>query len=258
MFPRDRQEMNLLTQQQQPITFQERLRTLMQQDARYSSVVNVAGGKVIYTTNLLDGAVYLIERGQVKVVSQVTDSGKSCLLGIYGAGDIFGETCVAGAEQGAETAIAMKATALRKMSFVRLRARLRETGLFEDFARHLAMRMLEQQTIITELTTLPSEYRLATTLVRLSCRSEEHRPYNRRITEQISCQELSEMVGTTRSRIGYFLRKFREENLIATAPGCFLVINENAFIDYIQAALQKDLPLASHIHARALGGVDAR
>jgi CRP/FNR family transcriptional regulator, cyclic AMP receptor protein len=234
---------NLLTAQQPPVTFRERLRILMQQDARYSPLLNVASGKVIYTGDRLDDAIYLVDRGLVKVVSQVTESGKSCLLGIYRAGDVFGETCIVGAGRAAETAIAIRAAALRKMSSARFRLQLRERGWFEDFARHLAMRVLEQQMIITEFATLSSEQRLATTLVRLSCPSEdrEHGPYNRQIKEQISCQQLAEMVGTTRSRIGYFLKKFREQGLIALASGCFLTINENAFVDYVRAALQKEI-----------------
>jgi CRP/FNR family transcriptional regulator, cyclic AMP receptor protein len=212
----------------------------MQQDAHYSPPLNVASGKIIYARDRLDDAIYLVERGQVKV-SQITESGKSCLLGIYVAGNVFGETSVVGAGRSAEMAVAMRPTVLRKMSSVRFWARLREGGLFEDFARHLAMRVLEQQLVITELATLSSEYRLATTLVRLSCTSEGHGPHNRQIKEPISCQELSEMVGTTRSRIGYFLKKFRELGLIATTPLYFLLINEDALIDYVQAALKKEI-----------------
>ncbi|GAB3555666.1 CRP-like cAMP-binding protein [Actinopolyspora lacussalsi] len=192
-------------------------------------------GENIYTCGKSDPVVYLVSRGQVKS-SMLSQSGKRCLLAIHTAGDLFGESCLLNAER-SEEATAMTEVVLKRIPSDRFLAALASNGALEEFVTYLVGRMAEQQQVITNLVTVDSEKRLAATLLRLA-RKLGRRDTDRLLIEQyITQEELSGMVGTTRSRVGYFLKRFRADGFIRTLPGAFIEVNEARLNKYLQLSV---------------------
>lgn len=103
---------------------------------------------------------------------------------------------------------------------------LSDAGLREEFVLYLARRLSEQQQMITGLVTEDSEYRLAAVLLNLGCKIGKRENHRLRIEQRITQEELSSMVGTTRSRVGYFLKRFRAAGLVERAGDSCLVVDE--------------------------------
>jgi CRP-like cAMP-binding protein len=192
----------------------------------------VAKRQVVYGSGVSARSIYLIQSGQVKLIS-VTASGRECVLAIYSACDFFGELSVAGGCR-QETAIAMADSVITEIptdTFLRL---LTVEGLHEDFMRSLINRSAAQQELITNLITIDSEQRLGKTLLDLAGKLGKKDVKNIRIDLRISQEELSMMVGTTRSRISVFLQKFRNLGLISTSADRFLTVDERAMAEYLE------------------------
>lgn len=211
-----------------------RLGEALAEESAHATRVRVGRGGHIYNCGDHDPSIYLIESGQVKTLTYSPD-GKQCLLSIYASGDIFGELCMA-CEGRTETATAMRSTCLRRIPYPRLRAAMHDGDLMEAFLAHLTRRLSEQQQIITNLVTMDSERRLASALLTLAQKLGKEAPRGTRIDQRITQEELSGMVGTTRSRVGYFLKRFCEAGLVQRPPGSFLVVNENNLVDYLEGA----------------------
>lgn len=206
------------------LLFGERLRASIRPTLPFASTVNVSKGKHIYICGDQDDNVYLIETGQIKTLALSPDA-KACLLAIYTDGDLFGELCLTGGRR-VETATAMKDSVLKKIKRDNFLRRLTEDALHESFIKYLVQRLAEQQDIIRTLVTADSEHRLAAALLQLANKLGKRDGGNITIERKISQQELSDMVGTTRTRIGHFLQKFRGLRLIVSAPEAFLIVNE--------------------------------
>ena len=176
--------------------------------------------------------VYFIKSGQIKLIITSAD-GKECILAIHGAGDVFGEMCVSGLRERVETATAMKATTLKQMPCAQFFDRLNRDSLMRGFVSYLAVRIADQQQVIANLVTVDSEQRLGQTLLQLARTMGKKDPRSIRIELKITHEELSEMVGTTRSRISLFMQRFRNLGLIETNEDHFLVIKEHNLDAYL-------------------------
>jgi CRP-like cAMP-binding protein len=205
-------------------------------DSLCASTIKLERRDVVYGCLDGDRSMYLVEAGQLKAVAPSRD-GKECLLGIYTAGDVFGELCLIDSER-TETVTAMAPTLLRRISAARVVAALSDAGLREEFVRYLANRLFEQQQLITDLVTADSEYRLAAILLHLARKLGKRDAHLLRIDERITQEELSGMVGTTRSRVGFFLKRFRAAGLVSRAAGCFLVVNEPRLATFMAGGYQ--------------------
>ena len=176
--------------------------------------------------------VYFIETGQIKLLL-LSPEGKECLLAIHSGGDIFGELCLTGTGARMETATAMKQTRLKQIPCAQFFARLNRDALSEGFVRYLAVRIADQQQVIANLVTVDSEQRLGKTLLQLARTLGKKDPRSIRIELKITHEELSEMVGTTRPRISFFMQRFRNLGLIETNSDHFLIIKEHKLTDYL-------------------------
>ncbi len=194
--------------------------------------VRIAKRDFVYASGQRDAMVYLIESGQVKLVLP-TPEGKECLLSIRTEGDIFGELCLTGQNTRLETAVAMKDTTLRQIPLRTFLTCFKQESLLEGLVQYLALQISEQQEVIAMLATENSEHRLAKTLMHLGEKIGRNGNGWTRIEQKISHEELSRMVGTTRPRVGIFLKKFRELGLIRLSPERYLVIDENRLRDYM-------------------------
>lgn len=188
-------------------------------------------GENIYFSSDSDSNLYLIESGQVKI-SIPTVSGKTHLLAIYTSQDIFGESCLTGTNRH-EIATAMQPSVIRCIPYSLLMNKLESCGLMVEFVKYLANRLSEQQLVITDFATANSEYRLAVVLYRLAEKLGMENNGKLAVKDRVSLQELSEMVGTTRSRVGYFMKKFRDLGMLSNNPQYFFVANRNRFSSYL-------------------------
>jgi CRP/FNR family transcriptional regulator, cyclic AMP receptor protein len=180
-----------------------------------------------------DRSIYLIEHGQVKAVA-TSHGGKECLIGIYTAGEVFGELSII-CPQRTEMVTTMTPVVLRRIHAAKALNELSDTSSRDEFIRRLTQRLLEQQRLIVDLVTTDSEHRLATILLYLGRKLGRREGPLLHIESRITQEELASMVGTTRSRVGYFLKRFIEAHMVARTGAAFLVLHEPRIQHFISA-----------------------
>jgi CRP/FNR family cyclic AMP-dependent transcriptional regulator len=190
------------------------LRELFNRVARIEAPVRVDAQQAIYANGDDDDSMYLIESGQVKL-SMASAEGKDCLLAIYTAGEAFGESCF-GSGKRFENATAMQPTVVRRASRRALLNEAERARGTETLLRHVVSRLVERQTAVFDLVTMPSEQRLAKVLLGFAEKLGKVEGAFVSL-ERISHEDLSQMVGTTRPRITAFMQRFRQLGLIETA-----------------------------------------
>lgn len=218
-----------------PSMFGEQLRTLVQENSISATTIRIPKHSHVYNCGERDGNIYIVESGQVRTVSLSRD-GKRCLLSIYADGDVFGELCML-RDGRTETATAMTMVALRRIPKARLLEVVAEKGLKGSFIQHLTGRLSEQQRIITTLVTMDSEQRLAAVLLRLARKLGRRQGEYLRIAERISQEELAWMVGTTRSRIGFFLKGFIDAGFVCRTGESHLLVHEELLTGYVESLM---------------------
>ena len=212
--------------------FKKQLRDSLERETIHSRTLTLARHAHAYTAGDHDDMVYVIVRGQIKLL-MLSPEGKEGLLAIHTTGDIFGELCLSGSQVRQETAVAMEETKLQKIPAARFLERLQRDSLFETFVQYLTARISDQQQVIANLVTVDSEQRLGKTLLQLARKLGKQDPRSIRIEQKISHEELSEMVGTTRPRISEFMQRFRRLGLIENTAERFLIIKEKKLTEYL-------------------------
>ncbi|MGE5307281.1 MAG: Crp/Fnr family transcriptional regulator [Alphaproteobacteria bacterium] len=222
----------MIQQTAQADKFKQQLRESLQRDRLNSHAVKIARHTNVYTCGDQDGMIYFIESGQIKLL-MLSPEGKECLLAIHSAGDIFGELSLSGSGARLETATAMEETSLKQISCSQFLARLSRDSLLDGFVRYLAGRIADQQQLIADMVTVDSEQRLGKTLLQLAHTLGKKEPRGLRIELQISHEELSEMVGTTRPRITQFIHRFQDLGLIERNFRRSLIVQEDKLTAYL-------------------------
>jgi CRP/FNR family cyclic AMP-dependent transcriptional regulator len=174
--------------------------------------VRYVRGAVVFAQGAQANSVFYIQEGGVKL-AVLSSAGKEAVVAILGPGDFFGEGCLAGQPQRMGTAKAvMRTTLLRipKRDMVRL---LHERPEFSDrFIEHMLTRNIRIEEDLIDQLFNSSEKRLARTLLLLARYGKED--VTPRVLPKLSQETLAEMVGTTRSRVNFFMNKFRKLGLI--------------------------------------------
>jgi CRP/FNR family transcriptional regulator, cyclic AMP receptor protein len=156
--------------------------------------------------------VLYIQKGEVKL-SVINESGKEAVVGLLGAGDFFGEGCLAGQRMRIGSATSITPTSIliiEKSEMMRvLRTEQAFSGRFMSYVLSRNIRIEED--LIDQLFN-SSEKRLARILLLLAHYGSESQPLN--MLPKISQQTLAEMIGTTRSRVNFFMNKFRKLGFI--------------------------------------------
>jgi CRP-like cAMP-binding protein len=171
-----------------------------------------APGKAIFVQGDPSDAMYYIEKGKIKL-AVVSKRGKEAVIAILGPKDFLGEECLAGQQYRISSA-----TPITECNVVRIEkkaavAALRADPVFSEiFLAHLLGRNIRTQEDLVDQLFNSSEKRLARTLLLLVNYGSEH-PQEMKIPK-ISQETLAEMVGTTRSRVNYFMNKFRKLGFI--------------------------------------------
>ncbi len=215
-----------------PACFGEFLKSCFSLPATRTTVRRLEAREVLFWWgDTSDDRLYLIVDGCVKTLVN-SRRGKECLLGIYTRHDIVGESCLLGEER-TETAMAMVPTSLVQIRRTQFLEHLSDHELRAEWLRYLTARLQEQQEVIAAMVTADSEQRLAATLLRLARKLGRPQAGRLHIDQRITQEELADMVGTTRSRVGLFLKRFRREGLIDLSPGSRLIVQEERLQAYV-------------------------
>jgi CRP/FNR family cyclic AMP-dependent transcriptional regulator len=169
-------------------------------------------GESIFTQG--DGAVTVmyIQRGGVKL-SVVNGSGKEAVVAMFGPTDFFGEGCMAGQTVRMATATALAPTTLLVIEKNEmLRVLHEEHELSDRFISYMLAHNIRVEEDLVDQLFNSSEKRLARTLLLLARYGKQDHPD--RALPQVSQETLAEMIGTTRSRVNFFMNKFRKLGFI--------------------------------------------
>ena len=157
-------------------------------------------------------AVFYIQKGKAKV-TVISEQGKEAVVAILGPGEFFGEGCLAGQTQRIATvAIMTEAVVMRLDKTAIVRVIHKEPAFSELFIAHLLGRTIRIEADLVDQLFNSSEKRLARLLLLLANFGKEGKPEP--IIAKISQETLAEMIGTTRSRVSFFMNKFRKLGFI--------------------------------------------
>ena len=174
--------------------------------------VRFVKGAVVFEQGGPANSVFYIQEGGVQL-AVLSSGGKEAIVAMLGPGDFLGEGCLAGQSLRMGTAKAVMRTALLripKSDMVRL---LHERPEFSDrFIEHMLTRNIRIEEDLVDQLFNSSEKRLARTLLLLARYGREDA--NARVLPKLSQETLAEMVGTTRSRVNFFMNKFRKLGFI--------------------------------------------
>jgi CRP-like cAMP-binding protein len=158
-------------------------------------------------------SIFYIHKGKVKL-TVVSKRGKEAVVAILGVGEFFGEGCLAGQIKRMATASAMsQASVTRLTKTAAVRVLHEEPAFTEVFLHHLLARSIRVEEDLVDQLFNSSEKRLARVLLLLANFGKEGKPETE--IAKISQQTLAEIVGTTRSRVSFFMNKFRKLGFIS-------------------------------------------
>jgi CRP/FNR family transcriptional regulator, cyclic AMP receptor protein len=156
--------------------------------------------------------VLYLQKGGVRL-STVNETGKEAVVGVLGPGDFFGEGCLAGQLIRIGTATAITATTVLRIEKKEMIRVLHAEHAFSDrFISYMLLRNIRIEEDLVDQLFNSSEKRLARTLLLLARYGQQVVPQT--VLPKISQEMLAEMVGTTRSRVNFFMNKFRKLGFI--------------------------------------------
>jgi CRP-like cAMP-binding protein len=174
--------------------------------------VRFATGAAVFAQGAQANSLFYVQDGGVKL-SVLSTAGKEAVVAMLGPGDFFGEGCLAGQPLRMGTATAVMRTTLLRIPKREMTRMLREYPEFSDrFIAHMLTRNIRIEEDLVDQLFNSSEKRLARTLLLLARYGKAKG--TQRILPKLSQETLAEMVGTTRSRVNFFMNKFRKLGLI--------------------------------------------
>jgi len=177
------------------------------------TIADYKKNRVIYAQGDPADAVFYIDTGEVKV-TVLSEQGKEAVIALLGPGDFFGEGCLAGQVRRLATVRTMSECAIARMTKTDMNRMVHEKPAFaEQFISHLLARNIRVEADLVDQLFNSSEKRLARILLLLANFGKEGKPEP--AIAKISQETLAEMIGTTRSRVSFFMNKFRKLGLIA-------------------------------------------
>jgi len=169
-------------------------------------------GRVIFTQGDTADALFYIQKGKIKL-GVVSKQGKEAVVAILEPGAFFGEGCLAGQKIRMSTASAMSDCSLMRLEKASVVRELLDQPTFADmFLRYVLSRNIRIEEDLVDQLFNSSEKRLARLLLLLANFGKDTEPEP--VIAQISQETLAEMIGTTRSRVSFFMNKFRKLGLI--------------------------------------------
>jgi CRP/FNR family transcriptional regulator, cyclic AMP receptor protein len=175
-------------------------------------IVHYGRAEAIFSQGDRCDSVLYIQRGGVKL-SVLSETGREAVVAMLGPGDFFGEGCLAGQPLRIGSATAITPSSILVIGKRQMVKALHdEHALSDRFIAHMLSRNVRiEQDLIDQLFN-SSERRLARALLLLARYGKQVKP--RQVVAKISQETLSEMVGTTRSRVNFFMNKFKKLGFI--------------------------------------------
>jgi CRP/FNR family transcriptional regulator, cyclic AMP receptor protein len=207
-----------------------KLREVFPPSAHSAKISDYQAGETIIAQGDKCNEIHYIEKGLIKL-HVVSERGRSAVLGIAGAGEFFGESCMSGNLNHLTSAVALVPTtiaAIKRKTMERLIAE--EDTVSAMFIHHLLARNQRIEQDLIDHFMNSSEKRLARILLLLAHLGKSGDD-NTSVLSKIGQDTLAEMVGTTRSRINFFMNRFRKLGYIHYNGG--LVVH-----DKLASALQ--------------------
>jgi CRP/FNR family transcriptional regulator, cyclic AMP receptor protein len=179
---------------------------------RGRTVSDFKKNQIVYSQGAPADSVFYIQDGRVKI-TVLSELGKEAVVAILGPGDFFGEGCLARQVRRLATVRTMTECIIARMAKTGITRLIhREPAFAELFISHLLARNVRVEEDLVDQLFNSSEKRLARVLLLLANFGKEGLPEP--MIAKISQETLAEMIGTTRSRVSFFMNKFRKLGLI--------------------------------------------
>jgi CRP-like cAMP-binding protein len=177
------------------------------------TIVDLTANQTIFSQGDAANAVFYIQKGKVKL-TVISKRGKEATIALLGAGNFLGEECIATIQpQRMSTAVVITPTTVLRIERKEMMRVLHEEQLFSEvFVSYLLARNARIQEDLVDHLFNSSEKRLARALLLLAQFGKEGAPET--VIPKISQETLAEMIGTTRSRVSFFMNRFRKLGFI--------------------------------------------
>ena len=175
-------------------------------------ILNFRKNRRVFSQGDPADAVFYIREGKVKICV-VSKQGKEAVVAVHEGGDFFGEGCLSGQSLRLATAMAMTECAVMRIDKAAMVRVLHDEPQFsERFMLHLLARNSRVEEDLVDQLFNSSEKRLARVLLLLAQFGKDSKPET--VIPKISQEVLAEMIGTTRSRVSFFMNRFRKLGFI--------------------------------------------
>jgi CRP/FNR family cyclic AMP-dependent transcriptional regulator len=177
------------------------------------TILELKKNQTVFTQGDNADTVYYLQKGQVKL-TVISKNGKEATISLLNAGDFLGEECIAAIQpQRMTTATGLTACTLLKIARKEIMRVLHEEHAFSDvFVTYLLARNIRTQEDLIDQLFNSSEKRLARALLLLARFGKEGT--HETVVPKVSQEMLAEMIGTTRSRVSFFMNRFRKLGFI--------------------------------------------
>jgi len=180
--------------------------------SRMKTIIKYARTRDIFLQGQPADALFYLRRGKVRL-TVISKRGKEAVVAVLGAGEFFGEGCLAGQQLRMATAVAIADCTLDKIEkSVMARVLHEQHDISELFVEYLLSRKIRYEADLVEHLFDSSEKRLAQVLLLLARFGKEDRAAT--VFPRVNQDSLAQMVGTTRARIGHFMQEFRKLGFI--------------------------------------------
>jgi CRP/FNR family transcriptional regulator, cyclic AMP receptor protein len=180
--------------------------------AKGRTILSFRKNQTVFAQGAQCDAVFYIQKGKIKL-TVVSKHGKEATIGILNAGDFFGEGCLTGQSSRMMSATAMGECSLMRIGHDAMQEVLRQEHAFSGlFVKYLLTRNIRYEEDLVDQLFNSSEKRLARILLLLANFGKQGK--HETVIAKISQETLAEMVGTTRSRVSFFMNRFRKLGFI--------------------------------------------
>ncbi len=194
------------------------LESLLKTLVKGKDLLKVKSGTTLFSQGELGKALYFIQKGKIQL-TVVSAQGKEAVLAILGPFDFLGEECLVGDSRRTSTATGMGPSMVFRIKKRAMLHALHTNPKFsEDFIASLLARTINLEEDLSDQLFNHSERRLACALLNLARKNQTERLSDTRLPK-ITQEVLAEIVGTTRSKVSSFLKKFRNLGLVDLSGG---------------------------------------
>ena len=175
-------------------------------------ITNYSEKQIVFSQSDPADSIFYIQTGKIKL-TVVSTQGKEAVVAILAEGAFFGEGCLAGQQFRMATAVALtECTIVRLAKAAAVHVLHDEPAFAELFLRYLLSRNIRIEEDLVDQLFNSSEKRLARVLLLLANFGKESKPEP--VIAKISQETLAEIIGTTRSRVSFFMNRFRKLGFI--------------------------------------------